>query len=185
MAMLVAKFIVAASTVLGIEYSVQNTTGADIYVFDRVFQRASSGEPIVDPELAYRQFHEGTLFIEKAVQPVPDGMKVEITDVPYLVRLAPGETRTGRIALSKPVKEFGAYTDGPKDGSRHEVRRVRLRVGYISAAEIGAGQGVLWPNPQHGATDFAASYGLALELQKFVHADLGAPPAAITVSREP
>jgi hypothetical protein len=181
--MLAAEFIVVASTVLGIEYSVQNTTPNDIYLFDRVFTRAATGEPVIDPGLAYRRLQDGTLVVERVLQPIPPGQKVEVPDIPYMTRVAPGETRQGRITFKAPVSEFGAYYDGPRDGKLHQVDQVVLRIGYISAADIGPGMGVIRPDPHHTRDGFVANYGLGNRLQKVFEVNLGAPPASLVVSR--
>lgn len=182
--MLVAEIIILASTMLGVDYAVQNTTGADIYVFDRVFTRAQSGEPQIDPSLAYRRLHDdGTLVVEKALQPIPPGMKVELPEIPYLTRVAPGGTVRGRIVLALPVQEFGAYWDGPRDGTEKAATRIMLRIGYLSVADIGPGMAVVRPDPGMGEGAFAASYGMAQRLQRFLDVDLGPPPLPLTVSR--
>jgi hypothetical protein len=181
--MLAAEFIIVASTVVGIEYSVHNPTANDIYVFDRVFTRAASGEPVIDAGLAYRRLQDGTLVVEKVLQPIPPGLKVGIPDIPYMTRVAPGETRQGRINFKAPVTEYGAYYDGPHDGKLHQVAQVVLRIGYIDAADIGPGMGVIRPDPHHTRDGFVANYGLANRLQKFFEVNLGAPPASLVVSR--
>ena len=181
--MLAAKFIIVASTVIGIEYSVHNTTPNDIYLFDRVFTRAASGEPVIDAGLAYVRLQDGTLVVEKVLQPIPPGMKVGTPDIPYMTRIAPGETRQGRISFKSPVVEFGAYDDGPRDGKLYQAVQVVLRIGYIDAADIGPGMGVIRPESHHTRDGFVANYGLANRLQKFFDVNLGAPPVALTVQR--
>ncbi len=183
--MLVAKIVIIAATTLSIEFSVNNTSNERIYVFDRVFERTSEGEPIVNLELAYRSLgDDGVLLVEKAMQKIPAGIKAEIAEIPYLTALEPAQVLNGKIMLKLPIREFHAYLSAPQGPNNLPVKRVLLRIGYLRAGDIKPDMAVIMPDPHGQANIFAAHYGFALELQRFFEADLGRPPENIYVTRE-
>jgi hypothetical protein len=183
--MLIAKIVVIAATTLSIEFSVKNTSNERIYVFDRVFERTLTGEPVVKPELAYRSLlDDGVLLVEKAMQRIPVGIKAELAEIPYLTALEPSQVLNGKILLELPIREFHAYLSAPEGPNNLPVKRVLFRIGYLRAGDIKPDMAVVMPDPDGKKNVFAAHYGYALLLQRFMEADLGHPPKNTYVTRE-
>lgn len=164
-----------AQDALRVDYRVTNPDDSPIYLFDLFWTVAEKGFTLL-PDESYRFFDGDTLVLQRAVQPMPPGMRLEEPETPYASRVETGETAERSIVLPVPVARFTAY-GGPVTPGEHvgTPARLVLSLGYVRRSDILDGWAVITPKPKLGEGTFAPDAGLALELQRSFEAELPVP----------
>jgi hypothetical protein len=119
---------------LQIRYRLANS-GPAIYVLDQILNR-DDGRRGPDPARVYTIVTDNSqLVLLKGLLPVPDGMQVELPEVPYARFL----DANSQIADAFDIQRTLAY-DNPYDyesrGEVIEIRRAVLRVGFVPADAV-------------------------------------------------
>ncbi len=162
---------------LTIEYQVLNNQTDAIYLVNRVFQWTSQGLQ-VGANLVFTEIVGGQLRLVKACLAVPERVKVESPDVPYLTYVSAGETFSETIALELPLQPFHPY-DQIKIGN--EVRvfdSVQLAVGWFSEGKVAVRSSQL----PDGVSLLSADYGPVMREQEVLIITL--PVSIVTYIKE-
>ena len=127
----------ATSDRLGVQYTVVNTAGHKIYLFNRLFITDMKGQRTLDPNRVYAEINGTTLHLAKQLVEIPPGMLVEYPVVPYLNRLDPGESFKETLTLALPIRENQPYMSVPFGATEREVMCDELvfTIGYFVARE--------------------------------------------------
>ncbi len=153
---------------LNVEYRLINS-GTDIYVLDNILNRLD-GSLGPDPRRAYTLIGDHSeLVLLKGLLPVPEGVQVELPEVPY----ANFVNSKSSIGTSFAVPRTLPY-DNPYDyEARREVIVIRhaiLRIGYVPAEAVaGRGQEI----KIRGKTFFRFRYRDLIGWQRFIECPLG------------
>jgi hypothetical protein len=122
----------ATRELLAIDYRLSNDGREPIYVWDVMVGHGEKGQ-VVDPDTAY-VFWEApeTVRIVRAVLPLPPDFEVAKKEVPYVRKVLPGGSVTGRIALPLPLREYSPFYP-PAEKYRDVVcRKTRLQIGWTA-----------------------------------------------------
>ncbi len=179
--MLIAKIVAVTMTAITIDYQVVNQRASDLYVFATLFHTATSGAQSDDPTLTYvGKDSEGRTVVGKFLVAVPPGMKVEIAEVPYLVKLAPGQVVTGQMVVPLPLTLRHPYLQASADAPlASPVHQLVVRLGVLDAATFPDKATVV--SPVKGKDDvFICDYGFGLQLQEFFDVPLGLPSPGVS-----
>ncbi|MDN3720237.1 hypothetical protein QW131_16045 [Roseibium salinum] len=85
-----------------LSYRVTNDTGGTVYLFDMVHaDYDGSVYPLVDP--CYATIEGGQLVLSRQVIPVPDGMRVETVNIPFVTAIKPGHSVDKTVRQVQPV----------------------------------------------------------------------------------
>lgn len=128
-----ATFSLEADT-LKIAYAITNGSPGEICIFNRLFDEQDSSVDL-DPNRAYLSLEgHDAVVITKRLLKVPDGMRVEMPECPYLTCIEPGATFEEALELAVPLRLDDPYAAPYAKGQ--EVRNVKksrilLSVGYI------------------------------------------------------
>lgn len=153
--------------ILVIEYEIENGRSDAIYLANRLFQWTHAGLS-VDANLVYTEVKEGQLRLTKACLPVPEHIKVESPDVPYLNRVEAGETFTETLSLLLPLQPFHPYNQAKATDQVNTYTPVLFAVGWFSEGTVAVRQG----NHSDGRPFLSADYGLVLREQTILEITL-------------
>jgi hypothetical protein len=173
--MLTAAIIALTAASIVVEYKFTNNAMTDIYLFTTLFRIGLDGSQTPDPTLVYVVPGEpGEAIIGKYLAAIPPGMKVEAPELPYLERLRPGQTYTGRAAVPLPVKRYAAYSEPgePDPGQSGVIRRLRLRLGLLDSAKFPPPAPVVQPALAPPANSFVCDYGFGIAIQQIYDFEL-------------
>jgi hypothetical protein len=151
---------------LVIHYQIKNETDGAIYLTNRVFQWTPEGLS-VDANLIYTELIDGKLRLTKANIPVPDHIKVESPDVPYLTELEAGGQFDETIVQPLPLKAYHPYNLVKSSADTHTFDQVEFVVGWLPATVT-----VRTTNPTAALTLLSASYGDVNQEQTLLISDL-------------
>jgi hypothetical protein len=141
-------------------YEVVNGGGGAVWLLNRL--PALSGDGVVDPGRVYVNVEQPiAVTVSKKAEPVPPARRVEDPEVPYVVRLEPGERFEERLVLGFPLADDRPYLfDYPRTTDAGRLRFVRFHLGVlpddpaIEFREDQDGAGVTWRRPDHGQAVF-------------------------------
>ena len=95
---------------LQVKYKVKNVTEEEIYLFNVLWDWNSQGQYILDPKPAYATMAEpGLLHIAKQIPAVPKTRRVEVRRIPFVTKIAAGETFEDEFTIKVPVEEYNPY----------------------------------------------------------------------------
>jgi hypothetical protein len=95
---------------LQVKYKVKNVTEEEIYLFNVLWDWNSQGQYIPDPKPAYATMAEpGLLHIAKQIPALPKTRRVELRRIPFVTKVAPGETFEDVFTIKVPVEEYNPY----------------------------------------------------------------------------
>jgi hypothetical protein len=160
-----------------LSFTAVNQSADDLLIFNALY-KPGSGTPVINPNMVYTLLEGDVLTITKAVLPIPPGIQVEIPDVPYGVKLAPGEVLQGDVTLSLPVRYYNPH-DLVLVNDTIICKNVRLRLGYARFADVDSPEPVQIDGRQY----FRVKYRSALACQKVVES--GAVAASVAVDKRP
>jgi hypothetical protein len=150
-----------------IDYTLTNDRRQAIYVFDVLYRTDRSGNRIIDHSLAYVMLdNEGGVVIGKFLAEIPRGMKVESPEIPYLVKLAPGQTVHRRIRIPLPAETYDPYSDQAVAINVAQIQRAQLRIGIIDSLAFADDEAVIDPADEVRRGLFICDYGLGLRYQE-------------------
>lgn len=178
--MLIAKIVTVTMTAITIDYQVVNSRASDLYVFTTLFHTAPSGAQSDDPTLAYvGKGDDGGVLVGKFLIAVPPGLKVEVAEIPYLVKLAPGQSVSGQMVVPLPLTLRHPYIQASPDAPKAApVQHLTVRLGVLDSARFPGGAAVV--SPTKGNADmFQSDYGFGLQLQEFFDAPLDLQPPGV------
>jgi hypothetical protein len=98
-------------TAVVLEYALDNVTGVDIVVCNRLYrQRLPDGRYVIDPDLAYVSVEPGPRpDVSKRVLERGDDVHVEYPVQPFATLLRPGERLSEQFTLALPLYAVDAY----------------------------------------------------------------------------
>lgn len=178
--MLIAKIVTITMSAITIDYQVVNSRASDLYVFATLFHTAPSGAQSDDPTLAYvGKGDDGGVLVGKFLIAVPPGLKVEVTEIPYLVKLAPGQSVSGQMVVPLPLTLRHPYIQASPDAPQAaSVQHLTVRLGVLDSARFPDGAAVVSPTKSE-ADMFQSDYGFGLQLQEFLDAPLELQPPGV------
>jgi hypothetical protein len=160
---------------LVVSYKVENRRPAAVYVFNLLYETDRTGNRTVDPGLAYT-YADGPKFrVGKFLVAIPEGMKAESAEFPYLDLLPPGQTLAGTIRVPLPARRFHPYFPIVAEGAVEEAAQVILSIGVVDPARGAPREAVVEPARGVGEGHFLCDYGLGLKYQELLEATLAAP----------
>ncbi len=152
---------------LSIRCELSNASGQDVYAFASLPRFDEDGDLVADPDGWYVLFGPDRLLrIARLILPVPPWKRVEAPEIPFLVKLAAGGTRSDRIRLRVPVRCRDPYEDNyPEDLEPSETwaKGWRVEVGVLAA-----GTPSLAPYEPAGAGLCTVGYSAGLAAQRVV-----------------
>jgi len=146
-------------------WSVRNPSQTPLYLVTQL-PTVKGGRPTPDPNAVYLRAEGQTLHLTKRMWRVPRGVSPLITELPYLVRLDPGQSFDGALRLPPAVASSFPYRVKPR-GEEAPVREVVISMGYFREAANPQ------PSPEHPGL-YLAPYS-AIDAQLYV---TSAPHAA-------
>lgn len=145
-------------------WTVRNRSDETVYLVTQLPVR-KSGRIVADAARIYRRAEATTLHLTKRLWRIPAGVAPLLQELPYLVRLAPGQSSAGAIRVPPSLLESYPYQAGR--GGAALVREVVISFGYFTEDAQ--------PVRSKANPDlFEVGYG-ALDMQRFL---TGKPHAA-------
>jgi hypothetical protein len=115
-----------------VRWSVRNPGTSSLYLVAQL-PTVKGGRPAPDPNAVYLRADGETLHLTKRMWRVPRGVSPLITELPYLVRLDPGQSHAGAIRLPPAVASKFPYRIEDR-GPEAPVSEVVVSMGYFSEA---------------------------------------------------
>ena len=156
---------------LKIEYTISNGLDCEIFIFNRLFQTDREGNRTLDPNVCYVTILDDEMVcISKELTEIPEGLKVEAPEIPYLTRISPMETFKESINLTLPLHINTPYINPYFKTKKITKERIKLIIGYIipSESEIIRVKEVEIGNE---TVFLMRSYGIGVMHQKFVESE--------------
>jgi hypothetical protein len=120
-------------TALSLRYRVRNRSESDAYLVNRLFRLGAQG-PEVDPGLVYiTREDDGGVTLRKQMLPVPDHVKVETPELPYVTRLAAGGIFEETLRVGLPLVPYSPYESAQGPVGLGDIAMLRLTLGYVIA----------------------------------------------------
>ncbi len=121
-----------------LSYELRNTGERPIYLFNRLARFGPTGSPTLDDNAVYSAIEGDTLVLSRQLVPIPDGIRVEMPEVPGLSEVAPGASLKQSLTVVLPLQERNPYAAGRqiRTFERRQVRKLRLVMGYIKSDAI-------------------------------------------------
>lgn len=113
-------------------WSVRNPGATPLYLVTQL-PTVKGGRPAPDPNAVYLRAEGETLHLTKRMWRVPRGVSPLITELPYLLRLDPGQSHAGAIRLPPAVASKFPYRIGER-GPEAPVSEVVISLGYFGEA---------------------------------------------------
>lgn len=86
-----------------VSYAVQNNSGGEIGLFNRIPTVANNRETGFRPENTYIDFQGSALLLRKMALPLPAGINMGGRSLPYVTRVAKGETYREALRFIEPI----------------------------------------------------------------------------------
>lgn len=151
---------------LSISYRALNTSGRDVYAFNRLFATDRTGHRTVDSNKVYCEVIDTVLHISKRLVEVPRLVLVESPEVPYLTYLAPKAEVKEDLYLELPVRESYPYAhpEAEKSGHMEVCQLLVFTLGYFVPRSPGWIKQIIKGEETLLATD----YGFAIQANQAV-----------------
>jgi hypothetical protein len=162
---------------LTVEYRVQNGRRETIYLVNRVFQWTRSGLSL-DAGLVYTEVKQGQLWLNKACLAVPEHIKVESPDVPYLSKVIAGETFVEKVSIPLPLRPYHPYDQVKESGEVNTFDGLHFAVGWFPEGKVTV-RSVTHPD---GLSLLSADYGPLMREQAILVVSL---PVSVPTWIEP
>ena len=142
--------------VLLLHYRVENLAQRDVYLLNRVPNRALEANPdIVYVELLRDQ---KLVAVSKKIPAIPPGMNPTMPIAPYVTAVRAGESFTETVRLPLPVHEYREYEEVQETGHTATYRAIQFTLAYYWSVagmqerkqQIVPGVEVLIPQPPPG-----------------------------------
>jgi hypothetical protein len=111
-----------------------NRGAEDLYIFDALY-KVEDDKVVSDPALIYTVIQNQSLTLFKGVLEIPEGLQVEIPDVPYGRLLKSGQQYSTTFSVPVPVPYNNPYDFEEEEGFV-VCEEVRFRIGYAGAASL-------------------------------------------------
>lgn len=127
---------------LKIEYTLSNGLDCEIFIFNQLFQTDREGNRTLDPNVCYSTFlNDKMVCISKQLIKIPEGLKVEAPEIPYLTRIPSMGKFKESFKLALPLRINVPYIDPyfkTKGTKETTMETIKLILGYIvpSKSEI-------------------------------------------------
>lgn len=120
---------------IAVEYSVMNSTAANLYVLDVLWSYDSNGAIIADPQPAYRSVSGTILQCGRCFYPVPRLRRVEQTIVPFARKVEPSQTLSAKFILKDKIAEYNPYARlaAPPDVETVGCETIEFWLSYLPA----------------------------------------------------
>ena len=140
-----------------------------VYVASHLYQWDTPGKStVLRAGLCYISAEEGLTVAGKYIYPVPDNIDVEAAEVPFMIKLAPGQSHEGYCEEARPARIRTPY-----DKTKNEAGDIlRLRIGYIREDKLGGLAGPWKSKVDHGQDLYMSSYDDGLATQIFAEFDI-------------
>ena len=152
----------ATGNKLRMAYAAENKSGRDVYLLDAPY-RLLNGYPTGDSILGYTIVERDMLTLLRGVLRIPEGLQVEIPEMPYARLLLAGQKRQGVVESSMPLAFNNPY-DWVDHEQVYKVRKVRLRIGYVFMSQLA-------PQPESvnmdGEMVYRVTYRQVIDVQQF------------------
>lgn len=125
-------------------YSMVNTSGQDIFVFDTLYDMATGS---MNPDWYYASVENDVIVIARQVWPLPLGLSHSEPEVPYGRWIAAGQTASGQFAVALPVKEDDPYhhiVHSNDEPALINVSKLQFRLGWRTAGDMPDNGWVKW-----------------------------------------
>ncbi len=97
-------------TSLSIQYNVTNTRSHPIYLFNVLWELDPKGKyKLADPSGYICLSPSGELHVAELILPLPRDRTVYLRNVPFVTKVEPKQTFTGKVQLPLPVSEYNPY----------------------------------------------------------------------------
>lgn len=125
----------ASDVTLRVAYVVTNFSERNVFLFDVLHGGMGPDGVFMDPERAmYVALEPRRIVICHQIFPVPQGMRVEKRNIPFVTRLTPGSRTEASVDLDLPLLAFDPYR-GLADKLRVPVRLpLFLQIGFFFGA---------------------------------------------------
>lgn len=119
-----------------LHYTLQNKSGRDIYVFNRLYREIHEGPLFdTDPNLANIELVPKGILISKKIVPVPADIDVEKPHLPCATLVKSGADTSETMRLSLPLLPWTPYMNGAprQDSTQISRRKAWFELGYFIA----------------------------------------------------
>jgi hypothetical protein len=125
--------------VLGYEF--RNLSAQTAYLFNVLARTGAGGGLEADGNLVYVEAGGGRVLLSKKIIAVPRGMRVEKPEVPYVTRVAAGESFREKLELRLPLEPWSPYVE-TRAGEGEKGEPVEMETWFELGYFLAAGEGV-------------------------------------------
>ena len=150
-------------------YNVKNISQKPIYLFNILFKTDREGNRALDPGLAYSfKNKENRIIFGKYLIKIPDGIKVEKPEFPYLDCIQPDKTISGNFHVTNPFYVVLPYHNEMNTKVIKNAEQITFLIGFLDSSKFLKNEAVISDAYGAGKGHYNCSYGLALQYQEFI-----------------
>lgn len=123
---------------IGVQYSVDNTTNKEIFLFDQQYKCVDSKVRVIS-ELGYTLIDGSSIIFFHGIMTIPPFVQVEIPEIPYARKLMPGQGLSVSYELMYPI-EFNNPYDWIENEEQILINKGALKLGYVVGDEFLTGK---------------------------------------------
>ncbi|MFH1612574.1 MAG: hypothetical protein ABIB46_02395 [bacterium] len=152
---------------LKIEYTLSNRLDCEIFIFNQLFQTDMKGNQTLDPNICYTILDDETICISKQLMKIPEELKAEAPEIPYLTRISPMEIFKESINLTLPLHINTPYIESYFKHKKITKEKIKFIIGYIIPSESEIIR-IKEAKIKNETVFLMKSYGIGVMHQKFV-----------------
>jgi len=118
-----------SSDSISIDYNFHNQSNKDLFLFNAQYELVD-GKPIINISKCYTLVQNQDLVFFKGILPIPKYVQVEIPDMPYARKIAPGEKISENFKISFPVIFNNPYEMIEKEEVA-PILKSSIQLGYL------------------------------------------------------
>lgn len=122
-------------TLVAVRYEIENRADAPLFLFNILHGNFRDGLYPIDPLGYYAEVRDHRLVLSRKMASPPEDRDVEIQNVPFVTRVAPGERFGETIQVAAPVRLRSAYDNPARQRApvRESQMAAILELGYFFA----------------------------------------------------
>lgn len=118
-----------------LSYQVINELKDPIYLVNRLFLWTRQGLTL-DPNYINTEVLDGRLRLSKSFVDIPDDVRAEAAEVPYLSEVAPGSIFVEVVEVPLPLEPFHPYNALERRKKVHLFEQVELAIGWLPEGAV-------------------------------------------------